>query len=370
MSRAEDILLLSEDGADRPLAVACAVAGALLDDLRRAGRIRIESEQVAVADAAATGETAMDMVLDSVAADGTATVAGRVAALVGEGPALVHAVRLRLVANGAVTTKDQDFLCGFRRRCHTIADGARPDDRAAAARLLSTVTDGGAGETDVIARGAAAAFAAITMAAEGKAGDRPARVAWEWRAFWSGDDPVFAPRGAAREFAPDAFEASPVRDRYLLIAGRHDNLKLREGGLETKRLIESHAGFEAFRRKKIHDFPLRAGKVGELFPRLAWRGNPVAGARELETALDRAGYSVRWIDVEKARYRMKLGVKERIEFSAVTVDSRHFRSLCVEGPSYQRVLCRVLELAPVGGAVMGYAEFLRQEFPSRGTLGP
>ena len=75
MSRAEDILLLSEDGADRPLAVACAVAGALLDDLRRAGRIRIESEQVAVADAAATGETAMDMVLDRVAADGTATVA-------------------------------------------------------------------------------------------------------------------------------------------------------------------------------------------------------------------------------------------------------------------------------------------------------
>jgi hypothetical protein len=339
VSRAEDIMLLSDDGADSPLVVACAVAGALLDEQRRAGRLRVENDRITVAD--------------------------RVAALVGEGPAPVHDVRDRLVAKGAIVATDQDFLCGFRRRSHAIADGARPGDSGAAARFLAIVAGGhGCGETDAIGRGAAAACAAITTAAEGKAGDRPARVGWEWRAFWSGDDPVFAPRGAAREFAPGAFESSPVRDRYLLIAGRQDNLKLREGGLEIKWLIESHAGFEAFRRKKTHDFPVRAGKVGELFPRLAWRDNPVASARELENALDRAGYAVRWIDVDKTRYRMKLGPKERIEFSVVTVDGRQFRSLCVEGPSYQRVLCRVLELAPVGGAVMGYAEFLRQGTPA------
>lgn len=362
MSRAEDILLLSEDGADQPLAVACAVAGALLEDLRRAGRIRIEGDRVAVADAAATGVAAMDKVLGSVAADAAATVSDRVVALVGEGPALVHAARERLVANGAVAATDRDFLCGFRRRCHAIADGAEPGDRAAAARFLAIVAGRqGCGETDAIARGAAAACAAITTVAAGKGADKPPRVGWEWRAFWSGDDPVFAPRGAARGFAPDAFKAMPVRDRYLLIAGRHDNIKLRDGRLETKRLIESHAGFEAFSRKKIHDFPLRAGKVGELFPRLAWRDNPVAGARELESALDQAGYSVRWIDVDKTRHRMKLGNKELIEFSVVTVDGRQFRSLCVEGPSYQRVLRRVHELAPVGGAVMGYAEFLRRK---------
>lgn len=338
MSRAEDILLLSEGGADQPLAVACAVAGALLDEQRRAGRLRVENDRVAVAD--------------------------RVAALIGEGPALVHDVRDRLVANGAIVATDQDFLCGFRRRSHAIADGAEPGDRPAAARLLSTVAgEAESDQSDAIARGAAVACAAITTAAEGKAGDRPARVGWEWRAFWSDDNPVFAPRGAARDLAPDAFESSPVRDRYLLIAGRHDNIKLRDGGLEIKRLIESHAGFEAFRRKKTHDFPLRAGKVGELFPRLAWRDKPVADARELESALDRAGYAVRWIDIEKTRYRMKLGPKERIEFSVVTVDGRRFRSLCVEGPSYQRVLCRVHELAPVGGAVMGYAKFLREKNP-------
>ncbi len=357
-------MLLSEDGADQPLAVACAVAGALLDDLRRAGRIRIESDRVAVTDAAATGETAMDRVLDSVAASAPVTVSDRVAALVGDGPGLVHAVRDRLVARGAIAATDQDFLCGFRRRCHAIADGAAPGDRAAAARLLSAVAGGhGSGVTDPITRGAAAACAAIATAAAEKGGDRPARVAWEWRAFWSDDNPVFAPRGAARDLAPDAFDSSRVHDRYLLIAGRHDNLKLRQGGLEVKRLIESHAGFGAFRRKKTHDFPLRAGKVGELFPRLAWRDKPVADARELESALDQAGYSVRWIDVDKVRYRMKLGPRERIEFSVVTVDGRRFRSLCVEGPSYQRVLRRVLELAPVGGAVMGYAEFLRQKTP-------
>ena len=338
MSRAEDILLLSGDGADQPLAVACAVAGALLDDPRRAGRLRVENDRITVAD--------------------------RVAALVGEGPALVHGVRDRLVAKGAVMATDQDFLCGFRRRSHAIADGARPGDRAAAARFLSTVAgEAESDQSDAIARGAAAACAAITTAAAGKAGDRPARVGWEWRVFWSGNDPVFAPRGTARNLAPDAFESSPVRDRYLLIAGRHDNIKLRDGGLEIKRLIESHAGFEAFRRKKTHDFPLRAGKVGELFPRLAWRDKPVADARELENALDRAGYAVRWIDVEKTRYRLKLGPKERIEFSVVTVDGRRFRSLCVEGPSYQRVLRRVHELGPVGGAVMGYAEFLREKNP-------
>ncbi len=364
MSRAEDILLLNGDGADQPLAVACAVAGALLEDLRRAGRIRIESDRVAVGDAAATGAAAMDKVLGSVAANAAATVSDRVVALVGEGPALVHAARERLVANGAVAATDQDFLCGFRRRCHAIADGAEPGDRAAAARFLAIVAGRqGCGETDAIARGAAAACAAITTAAARKGADKPPRVGWEWRAFWSGDDPVFAPGGAARDLAPDAFESSPVRDRYLLIAGRHDNIKLRDGGLEIKRLIESHAGFEAFRRKKTHDFPLRAGKVGELFPRLAWRDKPVADARELENALDRAGYAVRWIDIEKTRYRMKLGPKERIEFSVVTVDGRRFRSLCVEGPSYQRVLCRVHELAPVGGAVMGYAEFLREKNP-------
>ena len=366
MSRAEDILLLSEDGADKPLAVACAVAGALLDDLRRAGRIRIDGDRVAVADAAATDEKAMNMVLDSVAANPAATVSDRVAALVGDGPALVHAVRDRLVANGAVTTTDQDFLCGFRRRCHGIADGAGPGDGAAAARFLSAVAgDPESDQSDAIARGAAVACAAITMAAAEKGGAKPARVGWEWRAFWNDDNPIFAPRGAARDLAPDAFEALPVRDRYLLIAGRHDNIKLRKGGLETKRLIESHGGFQAFRRKKTHDFPLRAGKVGELFPRLAWRDEPVPDARELETVLDQAGYAARWIDVDKTRHRMKLGDKERIEFSVVTLDGRQFRSLCVEGPSYQRVLRRVHELAPVGGAVMGYAAFLRQK-----ALGP
>jgi hypothetical protein len=58
-------------------------------------------------------------------------------------------------------------------------------------------------------------------------------------------------------------------DRYLVIDRRQDNIKVRNGRLEVKQLVEQYGRFEAYRRKQRYPFPLAARAVLEIFPRLS-----------------------------------------------------------------------------------------------------
>ncbi len=186
------------------------------------------------------------------------------------------------------------------------------------------------------------------------------RTIWEWRGFWAKAHPSLAPAGPLAALEAERFVHSRITDRYLLIPGRWDSIKLRQDRLEIKRLLERCDGFCAFRRKKTYKFPLAAARVGTLFPRLAGGPAEIAEPSALDAELVRADYQPRWTEVVKERYRLALGDHERIEFSSLDVGEASFLSLCIEGPSHATVTRHLNELAPAGGEIMGYPEFLER----------
>jgi hypothetical protein len=135
---------------------------------------------------------------------------------------------------------------------------------------------------------------------------------------------------------------------------------MRKDGLEVKELIESHRHYEAFRPKKVLKFPIKAGDLARVFPRLYGRSGKVSDEAELEAKLRAHGYAASHVDVEKLRNRVRLADDVRLEFCQFTVEHRTCWSACVEGPDFSRVHACVHTINPQEGRVMGYMDFLHR----------
>ena len=183
---------------------------------------------------------------------------------------------------------------------------------------------------------------------------------WEWRAFWSDQAPVVTPSYGVALDSSVEFKTTNVSDRYLLIPGQRDNIKMRKHGLEVKQLIESHRHYEAFRPKEVFKFPIEVGDLTRVFPRLYGGLDKVVNENEFEAVLQTYGYAPSHVKVKKLRNRMRLADDVQLELCRFTLKRRTYWSACVEGPDLSCVRTCVHTINPQAGRVMGYMEFLDQ----------
>ena len=135
------------------------------------------------------------------------------------------------------------------------------------------------------------------MVRSGSARSQPPRAQWEWRAFWSSPAPGLSMHEVLVK--PAQCRRTRLIDRYLVIHRRQDNIKVRNGRLEVKQLVEQYGRFEAYRRKQRYPFPLAARAVLEIFPRLSeperrFPASPITATGSAVTRSARNATSARW----------------------------------------------------------------------------
>lgn len=185
---------------------------------------------------------------------------------------------------------------------------------------------------------------------------------WEWR--------MFCPVSPVSVIAQSVFERmggrdeTLITDRYVLVNGLRHNLKARKNDLQVKEFVEAHDGFQLYRRKQSHAFPLKAGHVKSILS-LAEDGaengatgdyDDIAGLIE---GLRREGHQAQCIEVEKRRQHF---IDDDIvtETAVLTVDSRRFWSISFEGRNLERLKSFTPDL-PNGDVIIGgYIDFLRE----------
>jgi hypothetical protein len=178
---------------------------------------------------------------------------------------------------------------------------------------------------------------------------------WEWR--------VFCPIGLMPVVTQSIFERlggreSLITDRYMLVDGLRHNVKARKRNLQVKEFVEARGGFQRYRRKQRHAFPLNSGQVKTILPHL------VNGAvrdyddiADLVRGLRRQGHRAQCVEVAKCRRRF---VDEDIvmEATTLTVGLRRFWSIGFEGNDLQRLKSYTPDM-PDGDAIIGgYVDFL------------
>jgi len=169
---------------------------------------------------------------------------------------------------------------------------------------------------------------------------------WEWRAFGGGAN------AAQRHFddlTPDSVEDSD--ETYLLSVGRDASVKVREGLLDVKRLVQvSEEGLEQWMPIAKDSFPVAASRLGA---GLAELGVEIPLAREAYTLAELLEEVVTprpdlaTVDVHKTRRRFTVGGC-MAELTDALVDGRELRTVAVESEDHDRVLAtlRELELRP------------------------
>ena len=403
------LMSLSSDGGV-PSALPCMAhdigfAGAILIDLMLDRRILFQHGRVKLVDRALTGHTLLDQALQKLrlASSDLLTLGQSLELLAEDASNLKHAGFEHLTDRGLVTIKRRVLVSGFEAHFfpHTN-DGNRRSLMSRLVRsedlelqdVLAVCAANACGlfdeilskkrakrlanqvhqlvEANVVGEEVIETIESISRAgnchnqrsastAAGKrAQENKKNNNWEWRAFWSDRRPVVTPCDTTGLDASVKFKTTNVSDRYLLIPERRDNIKMRKHGLEVKELIESHRHYEAFRPKEVLKFPIKAGDLARVFPRLYGRSGKVSDEAELEETLRTHGYAPSHVDVEKLRNRVRLADDVRLEFCQFTVEHRTCWSACVEGPDFSRVRACVHTINPQEGRVMGYMDFLHR----------
>ena len=380
------------------------LAGAILIDLMLHGRIRFQHSCVEPIDRAPTGYAFLDPVLQKIhSASKRMELSEWLELLAEDSSDLKHAAFEHLADRGFVVVERRALVSGFeahffphakdhgeealvaRIACGEVLDQedvlavclanacglfdvilSKKRRRRLAKRIRQLVDTNIVGETMIEAVEAAsrasrqnAKHSIPTATGKHSRASKKANK-WEWRAFWSNRRPVITPGDAVGLNGSVEFKATNVSDRYLLIPERRDNIKMRKNGLEVKELIESHRHYEAFRPKEVLKFPIEAGDLARIFPRLYGALVKVSDKAELEAALRTHGYVPIHVDVEKLRNRVRLVDDVLLEFCEFTVGNGTHWSVCVEGPDFGRVRACVHTINPLAGQVMGYMNFLHR----------
>jgi hypothetical protein len=160
-------------------------------------------------------------------------------------------------------------------------------------------------------------------------------------------------------FDQDKAETTKIKDTYILVDGRRDNIKIRKDTLQYKQFIESFEGVEVYRPKRTLTFPIGGGEIAEIFPRAQGSSDAVVkSTRELNSLLERFSYSSIWFTVQKERHRRLLG-ETTLEFTTVRAEDSYCWSLCVQHPSFEKVAYFARRFPMDNARVTGYADFLR-----------
>ncbi|HSE96535.1 MAG TPA: Ppx/GppA family phosphatase, partial [Methylomirabilota bacterium] len=175
---------------------------------------------------------------------------------------------------------------------------------------------------------------------------------WEWRSFGQrfGE--------AAEHLAaipPDSVQES---DETYLLSGTGENVKVRDGLMDIKVLLEVNAdGLERWNPALKAGFPLAAADATKVLASLHVPVPPLSGATlTLDDFLDRfagPGGPIRAVGVHKRRTRYTVGGC-MVELSDVVADGRPTRTIAVESADAAGVIRTVRELGLGGHANTSY----------------
>lgn len=172
---------------------------------------------------------------------------------------------------------------------------------------------------------------------------------WEWRGFGS----LSATFRARLDALPAKFpSAQELTDEYLYVPGCPLNLKLREGDLKLKRLLEERGGLERWLEdeKENYPFPLAAGLGAQVAEELgvAWVPHPTEAPLSRAELIERlqadeeGGVCV--LAVEKVRFQRLWdndgGDPVTVEIAEITAPER-VTSIGIEHPLLERALAAV-----------------------------
>lgn len=182
---------------------------------------------------------------------------------------------------------------------------------------------------------------------------------WEWR--------MFCPIGPVPVIAQSIFERlggreSLITDQYVLVDGLRHNLKARKRDFQVKEFIEAHDGFQLYRRKQCHAFPLKAGQVKNILS-LAENGakngtvSDYDDIADLIQGLRREGHQVQCIEVDKRRQHF-VDDDIVIEATVLAIGLRRFWSIGFEGRNLERLRSYTPDFPDGDVIIGGYVDFL------------
>lgn len=178
---------------------------------------------------------------------------------------------------------------------------------------------------------------------------------WEWR--------MFCPVGLLPAVTQSILDRlggreSLITDRYVLVDGVRHNVKARKHDLQVKEFVEARGGFQCYRRKRKHAFPLKAGQVKKILP-VAANGavRDYDDIADLVDGLRSDGHEAQCVEVAKCRRRF---VDDDILMEATTlaIGLRRYWSIGFEGRDLQRLKSYTPDLPEADAIIGGYVDFL------------
>ena len=194
------------------------------------------------------------------------------------------------------------------------------------------------------------------------AGKRSYASTWEWRGFWLDNQqgPSMLQASQLYQNPKHVFDYSELSDLYLVMSDSHDNVKLRRGGLEVKRPIETHNGYTAYYPKQVFKFPFKAVDLVAIFPRLYGAEEMIESQDALLMVLRAHDYEPKLVEMKKKRFQLKLEKQVKLEFSTLEMNGTKFLTACVEGQDYHITHAHVQNLTGSKALVRNYNQFLRE----------
>jgi exopolyphosphatase / guanosine-5'-triphosphate,3'-diphosphate pyrophosphatase len=161
---------------------------------------------------------------------------------------------------------------------------------------------------------------------------------WEWRSFGESFG-----AGEARLSALPVTRTGESDEVYLLTAGNDSSIKLRDGVLDVKRLVDVDAdGLEQWLPVAKAAFPLGGDDVGKLLSALGLPTPPARDAATLDELLA-AAPGLRAVAVHKRRTHYSIGGC-MAELSVLATDAGAIRTIVVESEDPARVWATVQDL--------------------------
>jgi hypothetical protein len=201
---------------------------------------------------------------------------------------------------------------------------------------------------------------------------------WEWRGFGR----LEAARRRALEGLPLKFRDSQrVSDEYLYVPGAAINVKLREGRLKFKRLLEARDGLERWLEDEAENYPLPLAPAAvvrlahDLGVRIDPPPAPIAERSALVALIGSAAPGLQVVTVEKERWQREWregasGTPVTVELAEILAPER-VTSVGLEHPEAAGV-ARALEALGLKPALrhLNYLEALALWAAGRSVLPP
>ncbi len=182
---------------------------------------------------------------------------------------------------------------------------------------------------------------------------------YEWRVFWS-DVELIPPLKQIFMLQMLQNNQSWSKDKYLVVEGCTHNIKLRQGSLQVKKLLDTWDGYQIFAPKKSLRFPFPLESLADVFIQMKGLSRKIEDFRSLTLMLKEFGYHYDLIDIKKKRCKVQWKPKTALDLDYLMVEGKPYWSVCLEGKKPKHLLSPSEQISLQENCVEGYIDFFRR----------